>query len=63
MGQLNWFCQLNPEAGSRLKSKLKEVIQEDTTPYAESGSVKEMTSLDAETQSTEQTTTLLGDPV
>jgi RNA-directed DNA polymerase len=35
MGQLNWFGQLNPEAGVRLKSKFREVVQELGTPNAE----------------------------
>lgn len=34
MGQLNWFGQLNPEAGVRLKSQFKEVVQEHGTPNA-----------------------------
>jgi RNA-directed DNA polymerase len=34
MGQLNWFGQLNPEAGVRLKSLFKEAVQELGTPNA-----------------------------
>jgi RNA-directed DNA polymerase len=34
MGRLNWFSQLNPTAGDRLKSKLKKVDEEQVTPIA-----------------------------
>jgi RNA-directed DNA polymerase len=34
MGRLNWFSQLNPTAGDRLKSKLKQVNAEQGQPIA-----------------------------
>ena len=34
MGRLNWFSQLNPTAGDRLKSKLKKVNAEQGEPIA-----------------------------
>lgn len=46
MGQLNWFSQLNPTAGARLKSTFREVVQELSEPYAEGGCVKEIASQD-----------------
>lgn len=49
MGQLNWFGQLNQEAGVRLKSTFREAVQELSEPYAGDGSVKEIASLDIST--------------
>ena len=44
MGQLNWFGQLNPVAGNRLKITFREAVQELSKPYAGDGNVKEIAS-------------------
>jgi len=47
MGRLNWFAQLNPEAGEKAKSKFKEVcVDQIMCPTAGIESVKEIGSLD-----------------
>jgi RNA-directed DNA polymerase len=48
MGQLNWFGQLNPEAGASLKSSLKQIVLELGEPYVEGGDVKEEASSDTQ---------------
>ena len=40
MGRLNWFSQLNPEAGARLMSKLKEILEGNGQPKVSDESVK-----------------------
>lgn len=47
MGRLNWFAQLNPTAGARLKAKLKEVDKgkQSSDPIASGESVKDIMSL------------------
>jgi RNA-directed DNA polymerase len=48
MGRLNWFAQLNPEAGEREKEKFKQVcVDQVMCPTAETESVKETGSLDS----------------
>jgi RNA-directed DNA polymerase len=48
MGKLNWFAQLNPEAGEREKEKFKQVCADQIMcPTAETGSVKEVGPLDS----------------
>jgi retron-type reverse transcriptase len=49
MGRLNWFSQLNPTAGDRLKSKLKkaDMGKQESDPIADGGNVKELMSLDS----------------
>lgn len=48
MGRLNWFAQLNPEAGERGKEKFKQVCADQITcPTAETESVKEIGPLDS----------------
>lgn len=48
MGRLNWFSQLNPTAGDRLKSKLKQADmgKQESNPIAEKEDVKELMSSD-----------------
>jgi len=47
MGRLNWFSQLNPEAGARLLSKLREVVEEQGQPNARAGEVEAIVSSDS----------------
>lgn len=48
MGRLNWFAQLNPEAGAREKERFKQVCADQLMcPTAETESVKEVGSLDS----------------
>lgn len=48
MGRLNWFAQLNPEAGDREKTKFKQVCADHIMcPTAETESVKEVGPLDS----------------
>ena len=57
MGRLNWFSQLNPEAGDSLKSLFKLAVQDLGKPYAEGESVKEISSLGTLPTITETSTT------
>jgi RNA-directed DNA polymerase len=49
MGQLNWFGQLNPEAGARLLSTLRQAVEEQGQPNAGAEEVKEIVSSDSPT--------------
>lgn len=61
MGQLNWFGQLNSEAGVRLKSKFREAVQELSEPYAGGGCVKEIASQDTSTTTSTPVATKVSD--
>jgi RNA-directed DNA polymerase len=60
MGRLNWFSQLNPEAGARLKSKLREVNVDKqlSTPIAAGENVKALMSLDSNKDVAKQANTV-----
>jgi RNA-directed DNA polymerase len=47
MGRLNWFGQLNPEAGARLMSTLRLAVAEQGHPNAGAGEVEEIVSSDS----------------
>lgn len=49
MGRLNWFSQLNPEAGGSLKVKFGEALQETKYTVGLSEDVKEIASSDTQT--------------
>lgn len=59
MGRLNWFSQLNPAAGDRLKSKLKkaDMGKQESDPIAEGENVKEIMSLDSQAPTGKHQTT------
>lgn len=49
MGRLNWFSQLNPEAGARLKEAMQSlVVVEQGQPNAEAGAVEAFMSADSQ---------------
>jgi RNA-directed DNA polymerase len=63
MGRLNWFSQLNPEAGARLISKLKQILEGNGQPKVGDGSVKgEHLPLDVTSTVPEQSTTAVETP-
>lgn len=58
MGQLNWFSQLNPEAGARLKETMQSLVVEELgQPNAEAGAVEAIMSADSQNTHQESTTT------
>lgn len=56
MGRLNWFGQLNPEAGARLMSTLRQAVEEQGQPNAGAGGVEDIVSSDSSTIVPEQRT-------
>ena len=56
MGRLNWFSQLNPEAGAHLKSKFIEVVMEPGQPNAGTGEVEDIVSSDGSNTEQEEPT-------
>jgi hypothetical protein len=59
MGRLNWFSQLNPEAGDRLKSKLRKIDMDtqSSTPIVVGENVKAIMSLGSENTAVNQANT------
>lgn len=54
MGRLNWFGQLNPEAGARLLSSLRQAVEEQGQPNAGTGEVEAIVSSDSPTTALEE---------
>ncbi|MNK10027.1 reverse transcriptase [compost metagenome] len=58
MGRLNWFSQLNPEVGARLKETMQSlVVEEPGQPNAEAGAVEAFMSADSQNTHQESTQT------
>lgn len=59
MGRLNWFSQLNPTAGDRLKTKLRKIDMDtqSSTPIVTGENVKAFMSLGSETTAVNQANT------